>query len=82
MFDRHLNDILRQKLHTLYNLISTVSLTTSEDIYIWRWSTNSLYSTKTCYSWLEFRGGGGVISTPYNSIWSAYISQNIKKICG
>jgi zinc-binding in reverse transcriptase len=75
IFTRSLNEILRQQLHTLYIELSNVTFNAYEDICIWRWNTNEIFSTKSCYSWIEF---GGVRHSSFNSIWSAYIPLKIK----
>jgi zinc-binding in reverse transcriptase len=66
---------LRWQLHTLYTDLSNVIFNEYEDIYIWRWKTNGIFSTNSCYSWLEF---GGIRHNSFNLIWSAYIPLKIK----
>jgi hypothetical protein len=36
IFNRPLNDILKQQLHTLYTDLSTITINESQDNYIWR----------------------------------------------
>jgi hypothetical protein len=49
IFIRSLNEILRQQLHTLYTALANVTFNTYEDISIWRWKANGIFSTKSCY---------------------------------
>jgi hypothetical protein len=60
-FIRSLNN-LSQQLHSLYILLSTIIL---RDLILWRWSTTELFSTNSCYSWLNY---GGVKTTRFQVI--------------
>jgi hypothetical protein len=46
-FTRPLNDILHQQLLSLYGLLATVTLNMDEDIILWRWSSNHLFTTNS-----------------------------------
>jgi zinc-binding in reverse transcriptase len=61
----------------LYTNLSAICLNTQEDSYIWRWKNKGLFTTNSCYSWLDF---GGVENNQYQLIWSASIPLKIK-IC-
>jgi zinc-binding in reverse transcriptase len=74
-FTRSLNDTLRQQLLEFYTKLSTISLNTQEDSYIWRWNNKGIFTTNSCYSWLDF---GGVENTQYQLVWSASIPLKIK----
>jgi hypothetical protein len=73
-FTRSLTDTLRKQLMELYTKLSTISLNTQEDSYIWRWNNKGTFTTNSCYSWLDF---GGVENIQYQSIWSASIPLKI-----
>jgi hypothetical protein len=53
-FYRPINYILRTQLHTLYNSLSNFSLSAIEDICIWKWGNNDIFSTNSYYIWLEY----------------------------
>jgi hypothetical protein len=51
-FNRSLNDTLTHQLNTLYNILSTIHLDTTEDVIRWRWCNKGLFSIHSCYQWL------------------------------
>jgi hypothetical protein len=77
IFNKPLSEILRQQLHGLYTQLSSISLNNTEDTIVWRWCTKGLFSTNSCYSWLNFRG---IINTQFHSIWNENIPLKIKNI--
>jgi hypothetical protein len=74
-FTRPLNDILHQQLLSLYGLLANVTLNMDEDIILWRWSSNHLFTTNYCYSWLM---ESGIENLQFQSIWAAFIPLKIK----
>jgi hypothetical protein len=51
-FNRTLNLTLSIQLHTLYQSLSNIILNHNQDQIIWRWKSNRIFTTKSCYEWL------------------------------
>jgi zinc-binding in reverse transcriptase len=74
-FNRSFNTILHQQLASLYNQLAQITLTTHNDIIIWRWSKIRIFSTSSCYNWLDFRG---IQVCRFSSTWKSIIPLKIK----
>jgi hypothetical protein len=62
---RSLNATLHEQLLSLYSSLSDVTLNTMDDLIIWRWSSNDIFSTNSCYIWLNH---GGMVDLQFQSI--------------
>jgi hypothetical protein len=73
-FNRPLNIILQQ-LNLLYSQLTDITLTNSDDIIRWRWTNNGLFSTSSCYNWLDF---GGIKANRFFCTWTTSLPLRIK----
>jgi zinc-binding in reverse transcriptase len=75
IFTRPLNDILHEQLIKLHSSLSEITLNTSDDLILWRWSSNFLFSTNSCYNWLNYEG---MVNQQFQSFWIIHIPLKIK----
>ena len=55
-FRRRLSGILLQEWAAILNIISSISFTHETDNIAWRWSESGLFTVKSLYQFLNFRG--------------------------
>jgi hypothetical protein len=76
-FNRIINNTLREQLHSLNQLLAIITLVMEDDLPVRSWNSNRIFTTHTCYAWLEY---GGIFNEPFKITLTAYISLKIK-IC-
>jgi hypothetical protein len=52
--------------YDLYFQLENVSLDDNADSIIWRWSVTGVFTTHSCYTWLEF---GGINNSQFSLTW-------------
>jgi hypothetical protein len=73
-FNRILDSVLSSKLYSLYQSLAEITFNHNQDELIWRWNSTGLFTTKSCYEFIEYRG---VSEFTYQKTWSAKIPLKI-----